>query len=58
MTPAAFRAALARLGLSQGRVAKRWGVSRRTLTRWCAPDGEPPPWVADALAGIAAEAIR
>lgn len=36
MTPTEFRAAIARLGLSQTAAARELGVAPRTLRRWCA----------------------
>lgn len=57
MTPAEFRAELARLGIRKGVLAARWGVHRDTLRRWCQDDGEVPAWVPDALAGLAGRAV-
>lgn len=53
MTPAEFRAELARLGIRRGWLAQRWGVHRVTLHRWLKGDLPVPAWVPDALIGLA-----
>ena len=53
MTPAEFRAELARLGIRRGWLAERWGVHRDTLRRWCQDGADVPAWVPDALIGLA-----
>jgi DNA-binding transcriptional regulator YiaG len=40
MTPGEFRAALARLQLTQTALAKRWGINLRTIQSWAT--GERP----------------
>jgi DNA-binding transcriptional regulator YiaG len=42
VTPADFRAALDRLGLSQSEAARRCGVNARTVRRWVAGDRPIP----------------
>jgi DNA-binding transcriptional regulator YiaG len=42
MSAADFRAALARLGLSQSEAARRCGVNPRTVRRWIAGDRPIP----------------
>ena len=49
MTSADILAALTSLGISQATVAKRLGVSRRTVTRWVSGEREAPPYLADAI---------
>lgn len=46
MTPAAFRTALDRLGLTQSEAARRLGVDPRTVRRWIAGDRKIPGPVA------------
>ena len=53
MTPAEFRAELARLGIRRGWLADRWGIHRDTLRRWCTDGADVPAWVPDALTGLA-----
>ena len=46
MTPTDLRAALARLGLTQGQAARLMGVDARTMRRWvCGERGMPGPAV-------------
>lgn len=47
MTPAQFRALLAKAGLNQSTGAERLGVSRRTVIRWL--NGETPISARNAL---------
>ncbi len=48
MTPAQFRASLARLGLTQASAARICGVNARTARRW-AHEVDAPPTVARLL---------
>ena len=49
MTPADFRAALDRLGLSQSEAARRLRVDPRTVRRWIAGDRRIPWLVTELL---------
>jgi DNA-binding transcriptional regulator YiaG len=52
MTPAQYRAAIKRLGLSQRQAARLLGVNDRTSRRWALGKSKIPTSVALALASV------
>ena len=46
MTPTEFRAALARIDISQQAWARLWGLNPRTVRRWIRGEQDIPLWVA------------
>jgi plasmid maintenance system antidote protein VapI len=58
LTPAQFRTALDRLGISQAGCARVLDINRRTVTRYLSGDLEVPPLVAWALKGLQSETRR
>ncbi len=59
MTPEAYRAQLARLGLTQAACARLVGVEPRTSERWAAGKSDVPPpvqrllWLCETMPGVA-----